>query len=322
MREGFARLAATVFLASAMLAGCGGAPVGTQPFVLRQAQDDKGQQLTLRHAQGDEAGALLYVSDTITSDVYVFSYPKGKLVQTLTGFTDPAGECVDASGNVFVTNTGGNNILEYAHGGATPIATLKDPGYFPVGCSIDPTTGNLGVTNVSTYSSAPGDVVVYKHAKGRATGHYSDANITQMTLCGYDSSGNLFLDGINPSGDFRFAELPAGAKNLKDIALNQPIAFGGGVQWDGKYVAVGDQSNNTIYQFTVAGSSGTKAGSTLLRGATQIFQFWIQGSKVSGADAYGGDVGIWKYPAGGRAIKKIGGLYAPLGVTVSVAASR
>src|SRR5579863_1388101 len=99
------------------------------------------------------ASALLYVSDTVTGDVYVFSYPKGKLVQTLTGFADPAGECVDATGNVFVANTGSSNVLEYAHGGSSPIATLDDSGYFRVGCAVDPVTGNLAVSNFPESSS-------------------------------------------------------------------------------------------------------------------------------------------------------------------------
>lgn len=306
------RIVATAFAAGAMLAGCGGGgavvPLGTTPEGAR------------RSAAGNE---LLFVSDTITSEVYVYSYPQGKLAYTLSGFTDPAGECAASNGDVFITNTGANNILEFAPNSQYPLEELKDPGYFPVGCSVDPATGNLAVTNFSPSSSTLGDVVIYKHAKGRPTGHYTDPNLAQPSLCGYDDAGNLFVDGQGASsGAFAFAELPKGGNKLKDITLDQQITFGGGVQWDGKYVAVGDQSNNTIYRFTISGRSGTKAGKTVLRGATQIFQFWIQGSKVVGADAYGGDVGRWQYPAGGRPVKVIGGLYAPLGVTVSVSSTR
>ena len=156
---------------------------------------------------------LLYVSDTVTSNVYVFFLSKGRTVQTLTGFTDPAGECVDSNGDVFIANTGGSNILEYAHGGTAPIAVLKDPGYFPVGCSIDPTSGNLAVTNLSTSSSTKGDVVIYKSAKGRARGHYTDPAFNEMVLCGYDDAGNLFLDGLSHGSALEFADSLAGAKS-------------------------------------------------------------------------------------------------------------
>jgi DNA-binding beta-propeller fold protein YncE len=262
---------------------------------------------------------LLYVSDTITNDVYVYSYPRAKLVHTLSGLTDPAGECVDRDGDVFVANTGRNNIIEYAHGATSLKATLDDPGYFPIGCSVDPTTGNLAVTNVSPSSSASGNVVVYLRAKGRPTGDYADAAMPDPLLCGYDDAGNLFVDGTGPSGAFAFAELRSGEKKLANVSLNQHIGNAGGVQWDGSHIAVGDQSTNTIYRFDVSGKQGKVAGSTQLGGATQVFQFWIAGAKVIGADAYAADVGIWKYPAGGAAVKIIDGLYAPLGVTVSLA---
>ena len=263
------------------------------------------------------SAALLYVSDTITSNVYVFSYPNGALTQTLTGFSDPAGECVDSGGDVFVSNTGASNILEYAHGGSMPIATLKDPNFFPVGCSVDPMTGNLAVTNFPASSSGQGDVVIYKHAKGRPAGHFASSKMSEMVLCGYDDSGNLFVDGLSQASAFEFAELRKGGTKLVSITLNQGIQNAGGVQWDGAHVAVGDQTTNTVYQFAISGNHGRAVGSTSLGGATQVFQFWIDGSKIIGPDSGAADVGIWRYPAGAAAIKTISGLYAPLGAAVS-----
>lgn len=297
-----------VLAAAVLLAGCAGGsatrltPAGT---VSSQASAPA------------RTGALLYVSDTVAGDVFVYSYPGGAPVLTLTGLSDPAGECVDAAGNVFVTNTGASNILKYAHGGNGPISTLKDNGYFPVGCAIDPLTGNLAVTNFSTTGSARGNIVIYKGAKGRPTGHFADANIEQMVLCGYDASGNLFADGLTPGSAFAFVELSRGATKLKDVTLNQPIGNGGGVQWDGRHVAVGDQSTSTIYRFNIAGTKGTRVGATSLGGATEIFQFYILGKRVIGPDAGVADVGVWNYPAGGPPIQKITGLYAPLGAVVS-----
>lgn len=303
------RCALNACVLGALLAGCGSSQGQVvTPFALSHSPP---------LAADSSRGYLLYVSDTETSDVYVFSYPKGMLVQTLTGFTDPAGECVDAHGDVFVTNTGANDILEYAHGGATPIATLNDGGYFPIGCSVDSANGNLAVTNFSTSSSGPGDVVIYKHAKGGPTGNYTDSRINDMLLCGYDDAGNLFVDGLTQGSAFRFAELRKGSSALMNVALNQHIGSAGGVQWDGKYVAVGDQATNVVYQFVISGKKGKEVGSTPLSGASQVFQFWIGGSKLIGPDAGAADVGIWHYPTGGPAIKTIGGLYAPLGAAVS-----
>ena len=71
------------------------------------------------------AGPLLYVSDIGAEDVDVFSYPGGKQVGKLTGFSEPAGLCTDRKGDVFVVDSGSDRILEYAHGGTSPIATLR-----------------------------------------------------------------------------------------------------------------------------------------------------------------------------------------------------
>jgi DNA-binding beta-propeller fold protein YncE len=295
---------------AAFMQGCGSKAPVSIPNVVPQRQFS---------ARSTAAGDLLYVSDTDTSDVYVFSYPKGTLQATITGLLDPAGECVDAAGNVFVTNTGASNVLEFAHGGTTPIATLDDSGYFPVGCSVDPTTGNLAVTNFSTSGSAQGDVVIYKRAKGHPTGNYTDPNIGEMLLCSYDGAGDLFVDGLTQGSAFALAELRKGTKKLRDITLDRTIQSAGGIQWDGKFLAVEDQATSVIYQFSIGGAHGTKVGSTAMRGAVQVFQFWIEGSKVIGPDAAQGNVGIWRYPAGGKPRKIIGGVYVPLGAVVSKA---
>jgi hypothetical protein len=86
---------------------------------------------------------LLYVSDISTDDVQIFTYPQGAPAGTLTGFDRPQGECVDAAGDVFVANTNASNIVEYAHGATTPVATLNDSGQFPVACAINPRNGEL-----------------------------------------------------------------------------------------------------------------------------------------------------------------------------------
>lgn len=321
MTSHFGRCALSLCAVAAVLTGCGGMrqgenglPIAATGTPARGAGSWMDPGATSRH--------LLYVSDTGTSEVYVYSYPSDKLVGTLKDFRDPGGECVDKNGNVFITNTGDDDILEFAHGGTSPIATLSDPGYFPFGCSIDPTSGNLAVANnFASSGSGQGNVVVYTHAKGKPKGDYTDPKMNEMLLCGYDDKGNLFVDGFTQGSgsEFAFAELRHGSTTLTNITLNQSIGSPGGVQWDGKHVAVGDQSTNVVYQFSISGKKGTKAGSTPLTGASEVVQFWIAGSKLIGPDAGAGDAGIWKYPAGGSALKTITGLYVPLGATLSKA---
>jgi hypothetical protein len=264
---------------------------------------------------------LLYISDGSTYDVYVYSYPSGKLVGTLTGFTEPTGECVDKTGDVFITTStfyGTGTIFEYAHGGTQPIATLSDPDGNPRGCSVDPTTGNLAVTNFAS-ASGGGSVSVYTDAEGTPSA-YTDSAIYTYFFCGYDREGNLFIDGRSYGGATQFAELPDGQETFTNISLNQSIGYPGGVQWHGKYVAVGDQDVNVIYQFTISGGMGSKARSTLLTGAGDVVQFWIDGAKVVGPDSQNSDVGFWKYPAGGTATKIITeDLSDPYGAVVSKA---
>jgi hypothetical protein len=259
---------------------------------------------------------LLYVSNVRT--VTVYSYPRGKLEGTLKGFYSAQGECVDQHGDVFITNLGTNQIFEYAHGSKKRLRTLTSYGG-PAGCSVDPTTGNLAVSNLTV-----GSVAIYTDARGKPK-LYKDPAFKEDFWCGYDDKGNLFVDGESSTSAFEFAELPKGAGSLENITLNQSISFPGGVQWDGTYVAVGDQSRSpVVYQFAISGSKGIKVGSTPLgSGAVDTKQFWIQGQTIiapnfNPGSRGRGDVLFYKYPAGGTATRKItAGLDYPIGAVVS-----
>ncbi|HEY1654384.1 MAG TPA: hypothetical protein VGF86_04640 [Candidatus Tumulicola sp.] len=139
-----------------------------------------------------------------------------------------------------------------------------------------------------------------------------------MLFCGYDDAGDLFVNGAGFASQFAFAELPSGTPSFTDIKLDQPIQSPGGVQWDGKHVAVVDTLSSVIYQFTIKGKKGTEVGSTPLVGGANVVQFWIQGPKVVGPEASGDDVGIWSYPSGGAVKKTLTGFVQPEGATISV----
>jgi hypothetical protein len=238
---------------------------------------------------------LLYGAAFDSNGVYVYAYPKGTLVGTLTGFNGPQGECVDQSGNVFIANTGASQIIEYAHGAKNPTATLDDPNEYPVSCSVNPKNGDLAVTNILSGSGGPGSVSVFKKASG-APKTLSDANIHRMDFLGYDDKGNLFVDGTDSSGGFRYAKLPSGRKKFVDITLDKAIQFPGDVQYDGKYIAIGDQGTANVYQT----SGGTVVGTTTLGGAQQVGTFFIFGTTILCPSSCAGDVSAYAYPGGGE----------------------
>lgn len=273
-------------------------------------------------ALGAKRQNLLYISDEGTNDVYVYSWPKGRLLGTLRGFSYPHGECVDKAGDVWIVNLGTSQMIEYAHGGSKPIAMLNQVGSYISGCAIDPTTGNLAVTNIlqnrKGSEGSEGYVAIYKAARGNPT-IYKDPYV-DFYFCGYDNNGNLYADGQDEyQGSFVFAELPAGGSMFTNITLNPGIVYPGGVQWDGRYVAVGDTVENVIYQFTISGSSGTEVGFTPLNGGSYVLQFWIQGGKVVGPNGGTGNVMFWSYPTGGAAKKTLTAFTDPVGSVVSPA---
>jgi DNA-binding beta-propeller fold protein YncE len=308
-----------------MLAGCDVSPVqvGTAGALPQSP-------LTAGHAEhrgswmlpAAKTKDLFYVSDQDSDDVYAYSWPGGQLKGTLTGFTAPSALCSDTEGDVYVTNFFSENILEYAHGGTSPTKTLKAPGEFPFGCAVDPATGDLAVANIGNDKYGAGDLLIYKKAKGTPKA-YTDSAFFYWFNCGYDDKGNLFVDGGNSSYGFAFAELPKGSSALTNITINRSIGPGGGVQWNGKYVTVGN-GHALIYEVQVSGSQGTVKGSTTLKGTSSVFEFWIEGTRVLASNIISfltadGNAGIWNYPAGGKATTIIGGFEKPLGVTVSLA---
>jgi hypothetical protein len=268
---------------------------------------------------------LLYVSDN--QIVTAYSYPEGKLEGTLKGFYLATGACVDVAGNVFIINSGTGKIFEYAHGGTKRIATLDSPTRDPVGCAVDLTTGNLAVGSQGSGSS--GTVSIFKKARGKPV-IYQDSGFYEFFFCGYDDQGNLFADGlIAPgSGHFALAELPRGKSIFTNITVDQYVRFPGGVQWDGKHLAVGDQVTD-IYRLSISGSQGTIVGTTTLAsGARYVKQFWIQGQTVIAPNVYikkqlRSNVLFYSYPAGGKDTEKItDGVKDAQGAVVSLAAKR
>jgi len=329
-------------MAAAMLAGCsgGGSQSGISPSGVNPAQLSTRMQSRLAtlatligmsnaihpyHGKSwfspdkdKKKKDFMYVSDSGNEVVDIYTFQKGKAGRsptgTLSGFDEPQGECTNGK-DIWITNTEQSDILEYKVGDKSPIATLSDSGQYPVGCSYDKTTGNLAVSSILSTSDTQGNLAIYAGASGTPTA-YTCSNIFHYYFVGYDDSGNVYVDG-QTDDHFSFCDLTKGSKTMTDVTLNQSITFPGGVQWDGKYVAVGDQQASVIYQFTIKKSTGTEEGRTAFTGASDIIQFWIDGSTVIAPDAGKASVELFPYPAGGLPTQTITGFSYPVGSTVA-----
>jgi hypothetical protein len=185
--------------------------------------------------------------------------------------------------------------------------------------------GNLAVGN---QGSGSGVVAVFQNARGKPT-TYEDTSFYQFYFCGYDDKGNLFADGLTgpASGDVGVAELAKGKTELTNLKVSQYITWPGGVQWDGKHIAVGDQATPFIYQFAIRGTRTTEVGTTRMRsGARNVAQFWIQDqtliapNTIPGRGGNGSKALFYNYPAGGKSIKEISkSVEAAQGAVVSLA---
>jgi hypothetical protein len=297
-----------------MLAGCG----GTQSPVA-----------TLGEASSAVIGkdeSLLYVSDPQAGYIYMVALPSGRLVGRLTGLSSPSGDCVDQYENVFVDNSGEGQVRAYAHGAKSAFRVLNDASWFPYACSVDPTTGNLAVSNLPTTQSE-GSIAVYPNAKGAAH-YYKYSGTANFWYCTYDTEGNLFADAVSYGGSHSniFLELPKGRGKLRPVSLKPAIT--GDVSpplfWDGKHLAIASTSSGVIYQYQISGSTGTRVGAVKLDDTSDVSgPFWITSNKNT-QTLYAPivensieSVGVYHYPAGGKRLENLYDAPLPFAAAVS-----
>jgi hypothetical protein len=319
------RYVLSISAAATLLTACGGSqpPIGAPGAIpqnrVAATHVDRGGSWMLPEAKSED---LFYISD---GGVYVYTFPQARLVGILkTGLPGPAGMCPDRDGNVWITNfRSGGPVVEYAHGGTKPIATLYTPkALTPQDCSIDPTSGNLAVVGYGP--DRPGTILVYTEARG--TPKVYKVSFAETSFCGYDNKGNLFIDGFGYSEEppFVLAELPKGVKRAKKI-------FGFGwkgapapspIQWDGTYITI--VTDYTVNRYAIHRGVAVIKDRIHFEDTNRLVDAWIQSGKVvvdswSCSSCYSKTLHIYRYPAGGYPIRGRKGPPGSFGVTVSLA---
>jgi len=291
-----------------MLAGCGGpstnptGPSATTVAALHRASGTNGDLLYVADEGGDPWGI----------DVTVLTYPQGEPVSTISGIGPAWGICSDGSGNVWVVASS-DNVYEFEHGGTTPIAQLKVPDtYLATGCAIDRNNGNLAVIN-SGGPDGP-SVDVWPHAEGSPVIYGGSA-----WSIAYDNKDNLFLNGGSS-----LYELAKGSNTFAALPINEPGDWPGGIQWDGKYVAMetgGPNLKPRVYRVRVSGGAAKVVDTVYPVRMAKAAWFWIQDATIIATTSGGSKVRLWRYPKGDKATEVLSPFYGPWGITVSVAPS-
>lgn len=317
--------------AAAFLTACG---------ALRQAQDDMQPPIAAPGAvprtvasatRAERAGSwllpeaksedLLYVTNL--HNVSVYSYPAGKLVGTLAVGGD-GGACSNKNGNVYLMSY--RYLYEYAHGEKKPMATVDHSGHSMLACGVDPTTENVAVVT-TTPTRNRSWLTVYKRGLSGSPRLYSDGRLA-FGFCGYDAIGDLFVTALTSPESYNavLLEMRTGSGTFQTISLNQHLQSLGQVQWDGKYLALGDGLTPNIYRFAISGRKGTLEATVSLKNSTREAQWWIDGGTVVTPNEYLShyywhyNVLFYKYPSGGTATRTIiKALQIPWGATVSYA---
>jgi hypothetical protein len=262
---------------------------------------------------------LVYAADGESDALFIFDYKPNalKFVTYVPLGSTPIAECVDTAQDVWVvTNT--ELLLEFAHGGTTPIATIGTPGITPGSCSVDPTTGNLAV---SVEEAGKPAVLVYKNGKGRPQEYLAGSHL--LSACTYDGHGNLYIDFKVYGTDVSFGILPKGGSSLQFVTSNQMFDSPGFMQWDGKYLDVADEDTDTLYRFNVNLSGASVVDSLVFDQTQRIGGFFIYRKRIVVPSSYsehmaGGLLSIYHYPQGGKRIQTVRNMSLAAAAVVSL----
>lgn len=337
----FGRYALAIGIAAGLLAGCATqGPSDIRPPISGSGFERSGHRTSWMSPEAKRVKSLLYVSDWSTNGVFVYDFVRGTVEGQIMGPNEPYGQCVDKNGNVWIVAYGASSVSEYAHGESKPVTTLETD-YAPMGCSVDPTTGNLAVATSH-------EIDVFAHARGKA--HVYQSNICfPFWAPGYDNNGNLYAEALLYGSaklrqgytDPLACELPHGGRALRPVQFNGfAIYYPASVMWDGKHLTLTDQSyqgdkgnsETAIYRVKEDASGNlTSIGQTILTDNcngknAQVPQPFIVGKTVVGGNLscfnYGSlsKFDYWAYPAGGNPTLSLQSPPTkPVGQSVSVA---
>lgn len=195
------------------------------------------------------AGTLVYTCDFTASVCEWFPLGSNTVAGTITGPTNPQGIAVGAGTNtdVYVANTGANNVLVYPMGSTTLKTTLVDTNEYPVDVAVAK-NGTVYVANIFDTSFNAGDVTVFKPGSTTISRKIRDPHFSQVISDTIDEHNNLVVCYNNSSGVGACDDFPGGRGHGTTIVSG--LTFAGGTRFDrAEDLVVDDQLGHIfVYQ--------------------------------------------------------------------------
>ena len=268
--------------------------------------------------------SLLYASQFYTNDIQVYRQsgtnqsPVGTIVN---GVINPQGMWVTPNGDLYVANTGANNILVFRKGNLNPYKTLSDAGEYPVDVTVD-TDGTVYASNIFDTNFGPGTVSKYAPGATSPTKIYAVPNNAKVLFDALNDSSTLYVNyiDINTGLGATVKYYPGGSTaHLTAVTFNFP----GGMQFDNhQYLIAADQLGPFVGEyalpsgtpfFTFGSDNGDPLGVALVRNERSIYV----------SDALNGVVHRYSYPGGvenDTISNGLGGSSPPFGVAADAGA--
>ncbi|HEY1654834.1 MAG TPA: hypothetical protein VGF86_06970 [Candidatus Tumulicola sp.] len=315
-----------VLAAATALAGCSGTAAVSPPAPAIAVASGK---TWMAHGAAKQPN-LLYVSNAAAGDVTVYTYADGGgllLVGTLTGFAKPRGMCTDKKGDVWITDSSTRRVYRYRHGGTKAVGMIREQAASPpYACAVDPTTGNVAVSNQFNGLYQPiGNVKVY--AKSERTVTKYGVHHLQPYYVAYDNKGNLFVDAELPF-DRRVSllELPKLGDRFVHLKLSDgSLAAPGALAWINPTLLVGDETSDGQGAFAhkvfISGFNATIVGQMSFSDTHEASGFYRRGTKIVVPDPAANSVAIYTFPGGSLYATLTKSIAAPAAAVISQAGS-
>jgi hypothetical protein len=261
-------------------------------------------------ASAEATAGEIFVSDILSDGVNVF-HTGGEKIATIGGIGSPEGLASDTSGDLYVADFYGNNVLEFASDGKTLLATFSDKEFYPNDVDVDSESGLVGVTGANTRGGA--GRVDFFTARSATRCRAVSTQPYYFVSAGAFDRGKFYVVGetsYNASLIGVIASPGCAATKIRSLTFANTIVGVAAIRiTPAGRIAVLDAGTSTIYTYDppVDGNLGQPVATTQLNGLRdpRSFAFSQHGAFVYVTDPYYFSTYTFAYPAGGNALRTI-----------------